>query len=99
MGVIVDTGAYSNYIKKEAAKILQLNSIGKDSYHNPLAGKVDTDIYKVNIRFDQGEFQNIEVQDLIQDTYPSDFILGVAFLKFSSFIYDGKNRFFTIEFP
>lgn len=99
MHVTIDTGAYGNFLKKQAAEILQLSSIGKGFHYNPLGGKIDCDVYQINILFDSCEFKDIEVQNLIQDNYPTDLILGVQFIRLSKFIYDGENGLFTIEFP
>lgn len=100
---IIDTGAAHCLIREELAKQLELKTLRIADYRHPVYGKMELTEYIMDISFENsGEtiasIEGVRAGTLIDPNYPAALILGVEVLKLCTFVYDGPNQAFTLNF-
>lgn len=99
---IIDTGAAYCLVHPELIKGLNLKAFRNATYIHPQIGAQPTGYYKVNMFFDLESdtpvcISEVVCGEILVPDFPAEVIIGVNFLKYCAFRYDGPNCKFEID--
>lgn len=99
---IIDTGAAHCLVQPELIQQLNLEPFQTSTYIHPQNGVQPTGYYKLSVFFDLGSEEPICISNVVfgeirTPNFPAGAIIGLNFLKYCSFRYDGKECKFEID--
>jgi hypothetical protein len=100
---IIDTGAAYCIVQKELISQLNLQPFKPTVIHHPQFGEIQSNDYLIDmvVDFDNPNggclFKGLRVGELYDSNYPAAIILGVDFLKYFHFEYNGTDKTVTLK--
>ena len=101
---IIDTGAAHCLLQKEIIDELGLNKVSDSTIMHPVNGLLQSGNYLIDLILDihnpigSAKCLQVRVGTLDQLDYPAGMIIGVEFLQFCKFDYNGFDKTFTLNF-